>query len=81
MAQRSATKTTFDVSTTIYDDLQTDNGWPANQGDGWNARFVIPGARMTSGWVRVEITITPSQTYGDEPFVICWIVEILPIAS
>src|SRR5262245_57725194 len=47
----------LDVATTIYDDLQTDNGWPASQGDGWNAKFVIPAARLASaGWVRVVIT-------------------------
>jgi hypothetical protein len=73
----------IDVESTIHDDIQTGRGWPTNLQPGFNLEVYIPAARFPEGgtWVRVELTITPSQTLGEEPFTVSWIVEVLPIAS
>lgn len=54
--------TAINVATSVYDTLQTDNGWTIDS-TGWNFRDVVPASICSSAEVtyRIEYKFTPSS--------------------
>lgn len=54
------TQASLDKTSVVFDELQTGNGWTADD-EGYNFAFALPKARLPNGnkWVRVEVWMPP----------------------